>query len=90
MKTKIKKNSTIRICEFPLVITLSVFGVNPLRLENDHNNLRKFWFLYSKEKRTQKLISDYWQNKLKVSPRDFYNSTRDIKSMMRSTEQTYA
>lgn len=66
--------------DFPLAITLLSFG---FIIENfDVTEPRKIKFLFEKTGRLEKLINDYWDNKVLVNPKTFFNAEKELKSRM--------
>ncbi len=73
----------ITTTELPLAAALQTLGFSPELKRSSEN---QFLFVYPKTTEIELLIVDYWNNELKVSPKQFWNNVRELKSRMTNYE----
>jgi len=73
------------ISDFCLAITLACKGFPVLGL--DHSNPKRIGFQLNNSDQLQKVIQNYWEAKLLVSPQEFYAQQRALKARMYSEGQ---
>lgn len=76
----------ISTTELPLAASLQSLGFIPT-LEKTSD--KKIVFVFSKTPETEKAMSDYWTNLLKVNPKLLWNSVRELKSRMSNFQAGY-
>lgn len=72
-------NETI-IKDLSLAVTAFTLGHSILRI--DKLTHTKSQFIFKKSIELEKLIEAYWNNSLKVSPLDFFNNLKTVKSRL--------
>lgn len=72
----------ITFSEFPLAVTLLCLGYSLTSFYKDPKNPGRFEFLFNKTE-TKQAIEDYWAGKLKVEPKQYWNTSRELKSRIR-------
>jgi hypothetical protein len=65
--------------ELPLAAALQTLGFMPDVVKSPDN---RFLFVFDKTPELDIAVSDYWANKLKVSPKLQWNNVRELKSRM--------
>lgn len=66
--------------DFCIASTLLTFGGQLVKL--DRTNPRRIIFYISIDKDVDKILSDYWDNSLRVSPQDFFDAQKRLKNRM--------
>ncbi|RJO60240.1 hypothetical protein C4544_05715 [candidate division WS5 bacterium] len=73
--------------DFPLAITLICQG---FVIENfDTVEPRKIKFLFAETEVLLKTVNNYWNNKISVNPKVFFNAQKELKSRMFELQRKY-
>jgi len=79
MTKTIKQENLYSTTDLSLATALSLyFPIEAI----DRQNSKSSAFLFIRRKELDKLIESYWKDELKVSPRQYFNQLRDIKSRL--------
>lgn len=79
-----KSDNTFETNDFSLAITLICLGfpINQL----DRTNRNKVGFIFNRSDALENNVRNYWSNQIKVSPKDFFNTQKELKARIYSSE----
>lgn len=86
MKNVNKKDETFRTSDFALITTLSLFF--PID-GTDRSEPKRVVFIFKKTKQLEETIEKYYQLKLRIEPRQFFNQTKTVKSILYEGETNF-
>jgi len=74
-----KKNETFEITDLPLLAFLRLQG---FVIENIKRDKPRVVFILQDQPRRECLVRDFFNNKVSVSPLEYWNSLKDVKAML--------
>lgn len=85
MTTRMIKNKRIWKTA-DLALAAALFLSRPLMDVERQPDSRRAFFVFEQNKQLDKLMADYWQGRLKVEPRAYFEAMRAIKSRLYGEE----
>ncbi len=70
--------------DFALAVTLLCSGCHINNL--NRGNQAKVGFVFERSGELEKLVRAFWDNQLKISPKDFFNTQKELKARIYSTD----
>lgn len=80
-----KLNENFNTSDFVIASTLICFGFNLVEL--DKSNKSRIIFSFEKNSKIEKTVKEFWENKLTVNPKLFFNAQKELKTRMYSGDQ---
>lgn len=70
--------------EFPLAVTLLCMKLKLIDLRPSKEDPQRYEFVFSKNQIIEQFIAGYWDNSLRLEPKEFWNQCRDLKSRIKT------
>lgn len=82
----ISNNDQTELTDMSLVSCLVVLGFPVIAFNRDPKEFPKVGMVFKKTKKLEQTVQDYWNGNLLVEPKAFWNTSRELKSRIRSSK----
>lgn len=73
-------NNLFSTSDFALATTLVYFGFQLAGMNQNGLQPNKINFLFDRSKKLETIVSDYWDDKLQISPRKWFSMSKEMKN----------
>lgn len=82
MKSDSRKN--VSFTEFALGVTCEYFNIPLIAIEPDKESPNRVNFIYERTPELDRIVRDFWNDQLSVSPRRWHAHSRELKARIRA------